>query len=206
MKAKIVTLENSAAGDITLNDAVFAIAVRPDIMARMVNWQLAKARAGTHKVKGRSEVKGRAAKIGRQKGSGGARHGNHKAPQFRGGGVAFGPVVRSHAFSLPKKIRAFALRSALSLKVSQGNYIILESLKLPSPKTAELRKKLEKLNIDDALIVGGEIVDDNFAKASNNIPKIDILPQQGANVYSILKRKHLILTQDAVNYLEQRLS
>ena len=206
MKAKIVTLENSAAGDITLNDAVFAIAVRPDIMARMVNWQLAKARAGTHKVKGRSEVKGRAAKIGRQKGSGGARHGNHKAPQFRGGGVAFGPVVRSHAFSLPKKIRAFALRSALSLKVSQGNYIILENLKLPSPKTAELRKKLEKLNIDDALIVGGEIVDDNFAKASNNIPKIDILPQQGANVYSILKRKHLILTQDAVTYLEQRLS
>ncbi len=205
MKIKMLTLDNGSAGDISLNDIVFNAEIRSDLMARMVNWQLAKRRLGTHKVKERGEVAGSTRKFVRQKGSGGARHGNRKAVQFRGGGVVFGPVVRSHTVGLPKKVRAFALKSALSMKVSEGKLTILDNLNLDTAKTKELQDKLRKLAIKSAVIVGGETLNDNFMKASRNIPEIDALPRQGVNVYSILRREHLVLTQDAVTYLEKRL-
>ncbi len=205
MKAQMVTLDNKPAGDITLNDDVFKVEVRPDIMARMVTWQLAKRRAGTHKTKRRNEVVGSTRKFVRQKGSGGARHGNRKATQFRGGGIPFGPAPRSHEFSLPKKVRALALRSVLSMKASEGKLIIIDDVKLASAKTKDLLKKFEILSLNNALIVAGTQLDDNFSKAVNNIPHIDSLPYQGANVYDILRFDMLVLTKDAVSLLEERL-
>ncbi len=206
MKMKVITLDNAAAGDITLDDAVFKIDVRSDVMARMVTWQLAKRRAGTHKTKRRNEVVGSTRKFVRQKGSGGARHGNRKATQFRGGGIPFGPAPRSYEAGLPKKVRALALRSALSMKAVEGNLTILDDVALASPKTVDLKKKLQKLAIDNALIVGGNELNANFSKAISNIPKIDGLCYQGANVYDILRREKLVLTKEAVNLLEARLA
>ena len=205
MKAKIITLDNAAAGEIDLADEVFGVAVRKDIMSRMVNYQLAKRRAGTHKVKGRSEVAGSSAKIYRQKGTGRARQGNGKAPQFRGGGQAFGPHPRDHGHSLPKKVRALALRSALSAKQADGKLIILDDAKLESPKTKALKDKLAGLGWGSALVVGGAEVDGNMALALRNIPGVDLLPTQGANVYDILRRDLLVLTKAAVEGLEARL-
>ena len=205
MKAQMVTLDNKPAGDVTLNDDVFKVDVRPDIMARTVTWQLAKRRAGTHKTKRRNEVVGSTRKFVRQKGSGGARHGNRKATQFRGGGIPFGPAPRSYAFALPKKVRALALRSALSMKASEGKLLIIDDVKLASAKTKDLLKQFEKLALKNALIVAGTQLDDNFSKALNNIPHIDGLPYQGANVYDILRFEMLVLTKDAVSLLEERL-
>ncbi len=206
MKMKMLTLDNTAAGDITLNDAVFKIDVRPDIMARVVDWQLAKRRSGTHKVKERGEVNGSTRKVVRQKGSGGARHSTRKVSLFRGGGVTFGPKPRDHGYDLPKKVRALALRSALSMKLADGALMIIADETLASPKTADLKKKLQDLAINDALIVSGKEINDNFSKALNNIPKIDGLCYQGANVYDILRRKKLVLTKEAVELLEARLA
>jgi large subunit ribosomal protein L4 len=205
MKTKIVTLENKAAGEIDLNDAVFGAPVRKDILARMVNYQLAKRRAGTHKVKGRGEVSGTTAKPFRQKGTGRARQGSIRAAQMRGGGVVFGPVVREHGHKLPKKVRRMAMRCALSSKHADGKLIVVDELKLDEPKTKALSERLGKLGLSSALIVGGAELDQNFARAARNIPLVDVLPTQGANVYDILRRDTLVLTRDAVEALEGRL-
>jgi large subunit ribosomal protein L4 len=205
MKSKVVTLDNKAAGDIDLDDAVFGAEVRKDILARMVNYQLAKRRAGTHKAKTRSEVAGTTKKANRQKGSGRARHGALRAVQFRGGGVVFGPVVRDHGHSLTKKVRKLALKSALSAKQADGKLIIVDEVKLADAKTKALLEKLGKLGLSNALIVGGAEIDGNFAKAAQNIAMIDVLPTQGANVYDILRRDTLVLTREAVETLEARL-
>jgi large subunit ribosomal protein L4 len=205
MKSKVVTFENKAAGDIELDDAVFGAAVRKDILARMVNYQLAKRRAGTHKVKTRGEVSGTTRKPFRQKGTGRARQGSYRATQFRGGATVFGPVVREHDHSLPKKVRKLAMKSALSSKQADGKLIIVDEVKLADPKTKALAGLLGKLGLSNALIVGGGKIDENFAKAAKNIAMIDVLPTQGANVYDILKRDTLVLTREAVETLEARL-
>ena len=204
MKVKVTTLDSKAAGDITLADDVFAAAPRGDIVARVVNWQLAKRRAGTHKVKGRSEIARTGAKMFRQKGTGNARHGPASVVQFRGGGVVHGPVVRDHGFSLPKKVRKLGLKSAISAKAADGKMIIVDALK-SAGKTAELRGKLNKLGAENALIIGGAELDEAFVKAANNIPHVDVLPQQGINVYDILRRDVLVLSKDAAAHLEERL-
>ena len=204
MKVKVTTLDSKAAGDITLADDVFAAAPRGDIVARVVNWQLAKRRAGTHKVKGRSEISRTGAKMFRQKGTGNARHGPASVVQFRGGGVVHGPVVRDHGFSLPKKVRKLGLKSAISAKAADGKMIIVDALK-SAGKTAELRGKLNKLGAENALIIGGAELDDAFVKAASNIPHVDVLPQQGINVYDILRRDVLVLSKDAAAHLEERL-
>ena len=205
MKTKVITLENKAAGDIDLNDAVFGLPVRKDLLSRMVNYQLAKRRAGTHKVKGRSEITATGAKMFRQKGTGRARHGDAKVSQFRGGGRAFGPTPRDHGHKLPKKVRALALKTALSAKQADGKLIILDDAAVKSPKTSELAATLTKLGLANALIVSGAEVDANFALAARNVPNIDVLPTQGANVYDILRRDTLVLTKAAVEGLEARL-
>lgn len=205
MKAAVTTLENKKAGDITLADEVFGLPPRKDILSRMVNWQLAKRRAGTHKVKERGEVAGSTRKIVRQKGSGGARHGSKRANIFRGGGVVHGPRVRSHEIDLPKKVRALALKTALSAKAAEGKLIVLDSDKAGSAKTKELRARFEALGWSNVLIVGGAALDENFARAARNLPGVDVLPQQGANVYDILRRDTLVLTKEAVEALEARL-
>lgn len=205
MKSKVVTLDNKAAGDIELDDAVFGAEVRKDILARMVNYQLAKRRAGTHKAKTRSDVSGTTRKPFRQKGTGRARQGSIRAAQFRGGGIVFGPVVRDHGHSLTKKVRKLALKSALSAKQADGKLIILDEVKLSEGKTRALLDKLGKLGLSNALIVGGAEIDGNFARAAQNITMIDVLPTQGANVYDILRRDTLVLTREAVETLEARL-
>ena len=204
MKVKVTTLDSKAAGDITLADDVFAAAPRGDIVARVVNWQLAKRRAGTHKVKGRSEISRTGAKMFRQKGTGNARHGPASVVQFRGGGVVHGPVVRDHGFSLPKKVRKLGLKSAISAKAADGKLIVVDAL-TSAGKTAELRGKLAKLGADNALIIGGAELDEAFVKAASNIPHVDVLPQQGINVYDILRRNVLVLSKDAAAHLEERL-
>ena len=205
MKSKVVTIENKAAGDIELDDSVFGAEVRKDILARMVKYQLAKRRAGTHKVKTRGEISGTTRKPFRQKGSGRARQGSYRATQFRGGATVFGPVVRDHGHNLPKKVRKLAMKSALSAKQADGKLVVVDEVKLGDPKTKGLIDKLGKLGLSDALIVGGAEVDGNFAKAASNIAKIDVLPSQGANVYDILRRDTLVLTREAVETLEARL-
>jgi large subunit ribosomal protein L4 len=205
MKLDVKNLDGSAAGSIDLPQEIFGVEVRKDILARMVNYQLAKRRAGTHKTKGRSEIKATAKKMYAQKGTGQARHGNKAAPQFRGGGKAFGPVVRDHAHDLPKKVRKLAMRTALSAKAGEGKLVVLETMELKEAKTSALAAKLKKLGIGSALIVGGASVDQNFARAASNIVGVDVLPQQGANVYDILRRDTLVLTRDAVKHFEERL-
>lgn len=205
MKLDMTNLSGDACGKIDLADEVFALEPRADILQRMVRYQLARRQAGTHKTKGRSEVAGSTRKFVRQKGSGGARHGNRKAPQFRGGGKAFGPVVRSHAHDLPKKVRALALRHALSTKAKDGTLIVLDEARAEEAKTKAMQAAFGKLGLKSALIVGGEAIDANFQKASRNIPLVDVLPVQGINVYDILRRDTLVLTRDAVEALEARL-
>ncbi|MBO6542567.1 MAG: 50S ribosomal protein L4 [Alphaproteobacteria bacterium] len=204
MKADVTTLEAKTAGSVELPDDVFALEPRADLIQRMVTYQLAKRQAGTHKTKGRSEVSGTTKKFVRQKGSGGARHGNRKVPQFRGGGKAFGPVVRSHAIDLPKKVRTLALKHALSAKVKAEKLIVLDEAKLQEAKTAGLRSSLAKLGWTSALIIDGAELDNNFALASRNIPSVDVLPVQGINVYDILRRDTLVLTKAALEGLEAR--
>lgn len=205
MKLKVTTIDGAEAGDIDLADAVFGAPVRADILQRCVVWQLARRRAGTHKAKGRSEIKATSKKVWAQKGTGRARHGNRAAPQFRGGGKAFGPVVRSHEIDMPKKVRKLALRTALSSKAAEGKLVVLESATAGDAKTAKLAAALRKLGIANALIIGGEAIEQNFALAARNIAHLDVLPQQGANVYDILRRETLVLTRDAVKHLEERL-
>ena len=205
MKAKIITLENKAAGNIELPDAVFGVDVRKDIIARMVNFQRAKKRAGTHKVKTRGEIRGTTAKPFRQKGSGRARQGSIKVVQMRGGATVFGPVVRDHGHKLTKKLRKLALRSALSAKQADGKLIILDDAELKEGKTKLLAAKFAKLNWGRVLIVGASPVNENFVRAARNIPNVDVLPTEGANVYDILRRDTLVLTKAAVDGLGARL-
>jgi large subunit ribosomal protein L4 len=204
MKADVITLDASSVGSIELSDDVFALEPRADILQRMVRYQLAKRQAGTHKAKQRSEVNGPNRKIYKQKGTGQARHGNDKPPQFRGGGRAFGPVPRSHAHDLPKKVRALALKHALSAKAKSNAIVVLDKAELPEPKTANLRGKFDGLGLMNALIIDGASLEDNFALAARNIPNVDVLPVHGINVYDILRRDKLVLTRAAVEALEER--
>ncbi|WP_282009638.1 50S ribosomal protein L4 [Brevundimonas aveniformis] len=207
MKLSVTKLDGKAAGDIELNDDVFGIKeIRADILQRCVVWQLAKRRAGTHKVQTRNENSRTGKKMYRQKGTGGARHGSRRAPQFVGGSRAFGPVVRSHATDLPKKIRALALKHALSAKAQSGDLVILDAATLKDPKTAALRTTLGKLGWTKALIIAGTEVDKNFGLAARNIPHIDVLPNAGLNVYDILRAEKLVLTKEAVDAVHARFS
>lgn len=205
MKCKVISLDNKAAGDIELAEGVFGVRVRKDLLARMVNWQLAKRRAGTHKVKTISEISGTTRKPFKQKGTGRARAGSLRATQYRGGATVFGPVVRDHAHKLQKKVRKLALKTALSAKQADGKLIVLDEASLKTPKTRELVGRFGKLGWENALIVGGAEIDTNFARAAANIPNVDVLPSQGANVYDILRRDVLVLTREAVENLEARL-
>ena len=207
MKLSVTKLDGKAAGDIELNDDVFGIQeIRADILQRCVLWQLAKRRAGTHKVQTRNENSRTGKKMYRQKGTGGARHGSRRAPQFVGGSRAFGPVVRDHGFDLPKKVRALALRHALSAKAKSGDLIILDQATLKEPKTAALRETFGKLGWAKALIIAGPEVDANFGLAARNIPHIDVLPNAGLNVYDILRAEKLVLTKAAVDAVHARFS
>ena len=204
MELKVTTLDGKAAGSIQLADDVFGLEVRQDILHRMVRYQQLKAMAGTHDVKHRSEGVRTGKKFVKQKGSGGARHGDRKAPQFRGGGRAFGPTPRSHAIDLPKKVRALALKHALSSKAKSGSLIVIDSVAQKEAKTAGLLATFGKLSWTNALIIDGAAVDQNFALSARNIPHIDVLPVQGINVVSILKRDKLVLTKAALEALEAR--
>ena len=205
MKIDVVNLDAQTVGSLELAEEVFGVEVRRDILARMVNYQLAKRRGGNHKTKQIWEVSGTTKKPYKQKGTGRARQGSLRSAQFRGGGVIFGPVVRSHAHDLPKKVRALALKTALSAKAADGKLVVLDSAAAPSPKTKALASRLAKLNLSNALFIGGAELDRNFALASRNLPFVDVLPSQGANVYDILRRDTLVLTKDAVEALEARL-
>jgi len=205
MKCPVTNLDNKKVGDIDLDEAVFGLPLRPDILARMVNWQLAKRRAGTHKTKGISDVSGTTRKPHRQKGTGRARQGSLRSPQFRGGAVIFGPVVRSHVHDLTKKVRRLALKTVLSSKQADGKLVILDAARTQAAKTKALAGKLDKLGWRSVLVIDGPELDDNFCRAAANIPGVDVLPHQGANVYDILRRDILVLTRDAVQHLEARL-
>lgn len=206
MQTKVINLDNAEAGEIDLSDAIFGLEPRQDLLQRMVRYQLAKRRAGTHKVKGRHEIARTGAKPFKQKGTGRARQGSWKAPQHRGGGVAHGPQVRSHAHDLPKKVRRLAMMHALSSKRAGEKLIVLDQAVLDEGKTRVLVAKLKVMGLSSALIIDGTDVNENFVRAARNIPLIDVLPQQGANVYDILRREHLVLTRSAVEALEARLS
>ena len=205
MKCPVTTLENTSAGEVTLDEAVFGLPVRKDLLARMVNYQLAKRRQGTHKTKTRAEVRGSTRKLFRQKGTGRARAGNIRVAQRRGGGVVFGPHPRDHAIDLPKKVRRLALKTALSSKAADGKLVVLDAAKLESGKTKDLAARLKDLGWASTLVIDGSEVDQLFARAANNIPGVDVLPEQGANVYDILRRDTLVLTRDALQALEARL-
>ncbi|HVV43110.1 MAG TPA: 50S ribosomal protein L4 [Nitrobacter sp.] len=204
MDMKITTLEGKEAGSVSLSQDIFGLEPRADLIQRCVNWQLAKRQRGTHKAKDRSEIWRTGKKMYAQKGTGGARHGSARVPQFRGGGRAFGPVVRSHAIDLPKKVRALALRHALSSKAKDGGIVVLDKASVSEPKTKALAAQFGKLGLSNALIIDGATLDANFTTAARNIPNIDVLPVQGINVYDILRRKTLVLTKAAVEALEAR--
>lgn len=206
MRADVTSLDAANAGSLELNDQIFNLDPRPDILQRMVRWQLAKRRAGTHHVQDRSEVSVTGKKMVKQKGSGGARHGNKAAPQFRGGGKAFGPKPRDHAFDLPKKVRALALRHALSAKAKAGELVVLDKATSVDGKTKALRGQFQQLGLDNALFVDGTELESAFVRAARNIPNIDVLPVQGINVYDILRRRKLVLTRAAIEALEVRFS
>jgi large subunit ribosomal protein L4 len=205
MKGAVTDLDNKQVGEIDLADDVFGLPVRQGILARAVNWQLNKRRQGTHKTKGISDIRGTTKKPYKQKGTGSARQGSLRSPQFRGGARIFGPVVRSHATDLPKKVRKLALKTALSSKQADGRLIVVDDVKVKAAKTGDLAKRLGKLGWGATLIIGGPAVDADFLRAAANIPNLDVLPQQGANVYDILRRHTLVLTKDAVQHLEARL-
>jgi large subunit ribosomal protein L4 len=204
MKIDVTSLDGSQAGTIELNDEIFGLEPRQDILARMVRYQLAKRQAGTHKTKGRAEITRTGKKLYKQKGTGNARHGSARVPQFRGGGRAFGPVVRSHAHDLPKKVRALALKHALSAKAKEGEIIVFNEAVVAEPKTKLLKENFSRLGLTNALIVDGAQVQPNFFLAACNIPQIDVLPVQGINVYDILRRQKLVLTKAAIDALEAR--
>ncbi len=205
MKLDVIKLDGGKGGSIELSDAIFGIEeIRGDILQRCVTWQLAKRRAGTHKIQVRNEVSRTGKKMYKQKGTGGARHGSRRAAQFVGGAKAHGPVVRSHAFDLPKKVRALALKHALSSKAKSGALVVLDSAALDAPKTAALRANFAKLGLTNALVIAGPEVDGNFRLAARNIPNVDVLPNAGLNVYDVLRRQTLVLTKDAVEAINAR--
>ncbi len=204
MKIDVTSLNGENAGSIDLDDAIFGLVPRADLIARMVRYQLAKRRAGTHKTLGRSDIARTGKKLYRQKGTGSARHGSARVPQFRGGGRAFGPVVRSHAHDLPKKLRALALKHALSAKAQEGHIFVFAEAHSADGKTKTLKISFEKLGLTNALIVGGAELETNFQRAARNIPQIDVLPIRGINVYDIMRREKLVLTKDAIEGLEAR--
>jgi 50S ribosomal protein L4, bacterial/organelle len=204
MKLDITTLDGKKAGSVSLDEAIFGLEPRADLLQRCVRWQLAKRQAGTHAVKNRSDISRTTKKLYRQKGSGNARHGAASAPQFRGGGRAFGPQVRSHAHDLPKKVRALALKHALSAKAKDSSLIIIDEAKMAEPKTKALLERFGKLGLNNALVITGVEVDLNFDLAARSIPNVDVLPVQGINVYDILRREKLVLSKDAVDALEAR--
>jgi large subunit ribosomal protein L4 len=204
MELKVTTLDGKASGKVDLPDEIFALEPRADILQRMVRWQLARRQRGTHKTKTRGEINLTGKKMYKQKGTGKARHGPHSAPQFRGGGKAFGPVVRSHAHDLPKKVRALALKHALSDKARGEKLVVITDVKVAEAKTKALAAQLAGLGLDNALIVDGAELEANFALAARNLPQIDVLPVQGINVYDILRRDTLVLTKAAVAALTER--
>ena len=205
MKLDVIKLDGGSSGSIELSDEIFGIEeIRADILQRCVTWQLAKRRAGTHKIQVRNEVSRTSKKMYKQKGTGGARHGSRRAAQFVGGAKAHGPVVRSHAFDLPKKVRAMALRHALSSKAKDGSLIVVESVSLKDAKTAALRDRLGAIGVTHALVIAGAEVDANFKLAARNIPNVDVLPNAGLNVYDVLRRRTLVLTKDAVEAIQAR--
>ncbi|MFC6487429.1 50S ribosomal protein L4 [Nitratireductor sp. GCM10026969] len=204
MDLKVTTLAGKDAGKLKLSDAIFGLDPREDILHRVVRWQLAKRQQGTHKTKGRAEIARTGAKMYRQKGTGRARHSSARVPQFRGGGKAHGPVVRSHAHELPKKVRALGLKHALSAKAKADDIIVIDELALADGKTKALVENFAKLGLDNALMVGGAEIDAGFKRAAANIPNIDVLPIQGINVYDILRRGKLVLSKAAVEALEER--
>lgn len=204
MELEVKTLDGAVAGTVALSDEIFGLDPRADILQRVVRWQLAKRQAGTHKTLTRTEITKTGKKMYRQKGTGGARHGNKAAPQFRGGGKAFGPVVRSHAHDLPKKVRALGLKLALSAKAKGANIFVLDEAIAAESKTKALKIKLAALGLTNALIIDGANPQDQFRLAARAIPQIDVLPVQGINVYDILRRDTLVLTKAAVSALEER--
>ena len=207
MKLQVQTLSAEAAGEIDVSDAVFGIeTIRADILSRMVNYQLAKRRSGNHKVQTRNENSRTGKKMYKQKGTGGARHGSRRAPQFVGGSRAFGPVVRSHAFDMPKKVRALALRHALSSKVKDGALMVVDALNVDNAKTSALKARFEKIGLGRALIIAGPEVDANLKLAARNIAHVDVLPNAGLNVYDVLRADKLVLTRAAVEAIEARFS
>jgi large subunit ribosomal protein L4 len=204
MELKLMSLDGNASGSVNLSDEIFGLEPRPDILQRCVTWQLAKRRAGTHKVKNRAEISRTGKKMYRQKGTGSARHGSARVNLFRGGGRSFGPVVRSHEIGLPKKVRALALKHALSAKAKDGGIVVVEKATVEGGKTKTLAANFEKLGLKSVLIVDGAVVDAGFAQAARNIPNVDVLPVQGINVYDILRRQQLVLTKAALEALEAR--
>jgi len=207
MKLDVIKLDGGKGGSIELPDEIFGIEeIRADILQRCVTWQLAKRRAGTHKIQVRNEVSRTGKKMYRQKGTGGARHGSRRAAQFVGGAKAHGPVVRSHAFDLPKKVRALALKHALSSKAKTGALIVLDAATVKATKTAALRASFAKIGVTNALVIAGSEVDANLKLAARNIPNVDVLPNAGLNVYDVLRRQTLVLTKDAVEAIRTRFS
>ena len=205
MDVKMTTLAGKDAGKLKLSEAIFGLDPREDILQRVVRWQLAKKQQGTHQAKGRADISRTGAKMYKQKGTGRARHSSARAPQFRGGGKAHGPVARSHAIDLPKKVRALGLKHALSAKVKGEQLIIIDDLAVKEAKTKALIDALAKLGLSNALVIGGAELDVNFRRAASNIPNIDVLPVAGLNVYDILKYEHLVCTKDAVGKIQERL-
>ncbi|RIJ33279.1 50S ribosomal protein L4 [Henriciella algicola] len=205
MELDVKNLDGKSAGKASVDEAIFGLTdIRADLLHRTVRWQLAKRQAGTHKTQERGEVSVTTKKFIRQKGSGGARHGSRNANIFVGGAVAHGPRVRSHAHDLPKKVRKLALAHALSSKVKDGSLIVLDEAKLSEAKTKELSAKFKALGVENALIIGGSDVDQNFAKAARNIPNIDVLPVAGLNVYDVMRRRQLVVTKDALEGIGAR--
>jgi large subunit ribosomal protein L4 len=204
MQVDVKTFFGDAAGSVELDEAIFGLEPRADLLQRCVRWQLAKRRAGTHAVKNRAEIWRTGKKMYKQKGTGSARHGSARVPQFRGGGRAFGPQVRSHEHGLPKKVRALALRHALSAKAKGQTLIVVDDARLDAPKTRELKDQFGKMGLSSALIISGQEVEPNFGLAARNLPNIDVLPVQGINVYDILRRDTLVLTRAALGALEER--
>ena len=204
MQVSVTTLLGTTAGEAALSDEIFGLDPRADILQRCVRWQLAKRRAGTHAVKNRADIARTTKKLYKQKGTGNARHGSARVAQFRGGGRAFGPLPRSHEHDLPKKVRALALRHALSAKAKDGAIIVIDKASVDGPKTKALKAQFGKLGLASALIIDGATVETNFALAARAIPNIDVLPVQGLNVYDILRREKLVLTQAALNAIEER--
>ncbi|SES41597.1 LSU ribosomal protein L4P [Tranquillimonas rosea] len=205
MKLDVITLDGGSAGSVDLGDEIFGLEPRADILHRVVRWQRAAAQQGTHKAKTRTETSYSTKKIYRQKGTGGARHGDRNAPIFRKGGIYKGPVPRSHAHDLPKKFRKLGLRHALSSKAQTGNLVVIDDTALEQPKTGALAKKVKDLGWKRALVIDGSEVNENFARAAANIEGLDVLPSQGANVYDILRRDTLVITKAGVEALEARL-